>query len=360
MTRRYEFRPEWSSSPGETISDILGRKAISLREFARRMQDSEEDVTDLLCGQKLIDENIALQLENALGVSAQFWLNRESQYQDDCKRLGNARRTAEERAWLSNLPIADMKKFGWIEYTTRGDASKACLDFFGVGSLAEWHARYQRISDAVAFRTSETFTSEPGAVITWLRRGEIVGSGIKCGPWDANLCKALIPTLRKLTRTKNPAIFAPKLVDLCALFGVAVVIVRSPKGCRASGSTRFIAKDKALLQLSFRHRSDDHFWFTFFHEIGHLLLHSQSALFIEEGRHLSSREEDEANIFASETLVAPEHLEEMCSLEKNFRNIVRFAKKIGVSTGIVVGQMQHMNWVSHSELNFLKTRYSWR
>ena len=34
--------------------------------------------------------------------------------------------------------------------------------------------------------------------------------------------------------------------------------------------------------LSLRHKSNDHLWFTFFHEAGHLLLQSKKAAFLEE------------------------------------------------------------------------------
>ncbi|MFX9089566.1 ImmA/IrrE family metallo-endopeptidase, partial [Acinetobacter baumannii] len=35
-----------------------------------------------------------------------------------------------------------------------------------------------------------------------------------------------------------------------------------------------LTPEKAMVLLSFRHLSDDHFWFTLFHEFAHLLLHN--------------------------------------------------------------------------------------
>jgi HTH-type transcriptional regulator / antitoxin HigA len=33
--------------------------------------------------------------------------------------------------------------------------------------------------------------------------------------------------------------------------------------------------------LSFRYKTNDHFWFSLFHELAHLLLHGKKSLFLE-------------------------------------------------------------------------------
>jgi Zn-dependent peptidase ImmA (M78 family) len=111
--------------------------------------------------------------------------------------------------------------------------------------------------------------------------------------------------------------------------------------------------------LSFRYVSDDHFWFTFFHEAGHLLLHDTKTLFLEGGDLCSGKEEQEANDFASNVLVAPEDQRAMRALPVDGRAVMRFARQIGVSPGIVVGQLQHLGIFTRRQLNNLRVRYSW-
>src|SRR6202041_81041 len=96
--------------------------------------------------------------------------------------------------------------------------------------------------------------------------------------------------------------FLHDLKESCAASGVAVAIVRAPNGCRASGAARVLSQEKALIQLSFRYLSDDQFWFTFFHEAGHLLLHGDRGFFVEGINTPTTREEQEANEFAARTL----------------------------------------------------------
>ena len=142
---------------------------------------------------------------------------------------------------------------------------------------------------------------------------------------------------------------------------MAVVISRTPFGCRASGATKFLDNDKAMLLLSFRYLSDDHFWFTFYHEAGHIVLHKSKSPIIEENssNKTYSEEEREANLFAGEVLIPHELQSELSRLRGNKRNIISFAMKAGVSPGIVVGQMQHRGIIDHKYLNSYKRRYDW-
>jgi len=111
--------------------------------------------------------------------------------------------------------------------------------------------------------------------------------------------------------------------------------------------------------LSFRYLSDDHFWFSFFHEAGHLLLHGGNRIRLEGAGESIKKEEDEANDFAARTLIPVEHHEALQDLQISHREIVRFAGHIGISPGIVVGQLQHKGRIPRSHLNGLKRRFKW-
>ena len=63
---------------------------------------------------------------------------------------------------------------------------------------------------------------------------------------------------------------------------------------------------QALIQLSARHKSDDHFWFSFFHEAAHLLLHSKKHIYVDSNLGTNTNSEAEADIWASNFLITPE------------------------------------------------------
>jgi len=351
------FSPDWASAPGDTIADILRERGISIPEFGVQIGCTPEHVEDLLQGRAAITIAIARRLSEALGGSVEFWMSRDFQYREDVARLEALRAT--DREWLRELPLSDMVRFGWLKPAPRpNDEVAACLRFFDVPTVGAWRDAYRNLQQMAVFRTSPSFDSRPAAVAAWLRQGEIQADAIKCGVWNPGRFKGSLASIRNLTRQKDPVRFIPLLRDICAESGVAVAVVRAPSGCRASGATRFLSRTKTLLLLSFRYLSDDQFWFSFFHESGHLLLHEEQ-LFLEGMGDAPAKEEAEANEFAARILVPPEALPSMLNLGARARDVIRFAMRLGVSPGVIVGQLQHYGRINRDELNGLKRRFSW-
>jgi HTH-type transcriptional regulator/antitoxin HigA len=352
MASTQAFRPNWASAPGDTIADLLRERGLAGIDFAKLIGLTQEAAADLLEGRTSITLEVARRLERAFGASVEFWMSRDFQYHQDTSRL--------QEEFIMELPIEEMVNFGWLQ--TPDDPSQqvaTILRFFNVPSVGALRRAYAALEDMVAFRTSPAFDSRPAAVAAWLRQGEIEADAIACRPWDAQRFQESLSGIRGLTRQKNPKRFLPELERRCAENGVAVVVVRAPSGCRASGATRFLSRDKALLMLSFRYLTDDQFWFTFFHEAGHLLLHGKERFFLEGATRPSTKEEKEANEFAARTLVPSESLEALMALPLDGRQVIRFAVHLGVSPGIVVGQLQHLKKMTHRQLNNLKRRFTW-
>jgi len=347
------FNPDWISPPGETIQDVLSERGLSCPELAGRLERTADFVLKLICGTTPISTEIAKGLAAVLGGSSKFWERREAVY-----RKGLTHR--EELAWLSELPLADMTRFGWLERRDKPATQIAeCLRFFDVPNLDSWRQAYGQILNEASFRTSLSFQSQLEAVAAWLRQGEIQAASIPCGSWNATLFRDTLPEIRRLTRIRKPEIFIPALTALCAGCGVAVAIVRAPRGCRASGATRFLGPTKALMLLSFRYLSDDQLWFTVLHEAAHLLLHGQGRVFIEEGGGGSSHAEQEANDFAATVLIPEPFQADFARLAPNKKSVRAFALAVGISPGIVVGQLQRKGRIDYDALNHLKARYEW-
>ncbi|GGC16238.1 ImmA/IrrE family metallo-endopeptidase [Dyadobacter sediminis] len=346
------FQPKWASAPGTTIKEVLADKNISENAFAERIGQPRTFVSRLLRGHEPITGKLAQQLSGCLGASSDFWIHREDQYREDLARI-------EAGAWLAQLPIKDMIKFGWIDKSK--DLLNGCLEYFGVDSVGKWNETYDRLNVQGSFRTSYKISSKFGSVSTWIRQGELEAGKIDCLPWNSDKFVESLPAIRELTRIKDPRIFIPKLRTLCAASGVALAIVKTPSGCTASGMTKFLTKEKALLMLSFRFLSDDQFWFTFFHEAGHLILHGQNEVYLED-KELNNanveQREIEANSFSSEMLIPHRYHTQLRKLKGKW-NISRFASNLGVSTGIVVGQMQYYRFVEMNQLNGYKRRFNW-
>jgi plasmid maintenance system antidote protein VapI len=361
MSDDVSFNPDWISPPGETVATIMEERRLTPAELAQQMKRQTSDIEALIHGRAAITVEFAQQLAYTLGATRAFWTARESQYQSDLARLLQESASPESATWLKDIPVNEMVKWGWIDAAADRVAKvAACLRFFGVSTVKAWRLTYSEGLLRVAFKTSPTFESDPGAVAAWLRQGEIEASKIACDMWDPARFRQELSAIRDLTREKNPDVFIPELIRRCASSGVALVILRAPKKCRASGVSRFLTSTRPLLMLSFRYLSDDHLWFAFFHEAGHVLLHNKNSIFLEGEGRLSTAEEEEANEFAANSLIPVEYQDELLNLPVNGVAIMRFARRVGVSPGIVVGQLQHRGILRRNQLNNLKRRYAWR
>ena len=164
--------------------------------------------------------------------------------------------------------------------------------------------------------------------------------------------------IRALSR-ETSRLICRRLKDICAATGVAVVLVPEIKGARASGATRWLTAEKAMLLLSFRYKRDDHFWFSFFHEAGHILRGGKKDFFIEhQGSEVNDAREAEANRFAEEFLISRERASELPRL-RSLRAVQAFASSLGIAPGIVVGRMQREGLIRFNRFNSLKLRLDW-
>lgn len=73
--------------PGDILAEELEARGMSQRDLARAMGRSSQAVSAVVRGVKAIDARTAIELEQALGIAASFWLRLEAQY-----RLTLARR----------------------------------------------------------------------------------------------------------------------------------------------------------------------------------------------------------------------------------------------------------------------------
>ncbi len=353
MNTSSEFKTDWPQSPGATILSIAEGCGKSLHVLTKELGS---ELLEVVRETKPISQTFAQRLEEGLGGSRNFWLRRDASFQ--AARLEADLETETE--WVKSLPYSDIAKLGWLPKTKKSEERISHLyDFFGCDNLREWHATYDSTLDRVAFRTTYAFENNVGATLAWLRMGDIHADAIETGDFDPEMLARKVELLKRECRRSSQDVFLPSIKKILAEVGVCLVIVRAPKGCRASGATRINSQGTAVLQLSFRYLTDDHFWFTLFHEIGHLILHRGDAVFLEGAFVENDPIEEEANAFAAQALISEEHREGLKEMSVSSKTLIRKAFELGISPGILVGQMQHMGLIPVANMNFLKRRFRW-
>jgi HTH-type transcriptional regulator/antitoxin HigA len=122
------FEPDWLSAPGGTILDVIEERGMSSKDLAGLLGYSLERTEKLIAGKEAITRDVATLLADRVGGSEKFWLSRERNYRNEVARLQSSGSMPAAKAWLDELPLKDMQKFGWIPSHTRvEDNVDACL-----------------------------------------------------------------------------------------------------------------------------------------------------------------------------------------------------------------------------------------
>lgn len=351
------YAPDQVVRPGVLLQEYLEHLGISAREMGRRCGRSGKLIAEIISGKATLEPETALQLERVLGVSASIWSNMEAAYRLHRARQAEHEDLALSHDWAKRFPLKDLIERGHLAPSRdKAEQVQALLTFFGAGSVAACEDRIRDLL-VVDFRTSEAFENDAGALAAWLRIGERMAEGIQTAEFDRDTFLEVLGEIRALTPRPIGDVLS-EIEDCCARAGVAFVLEPPLPRVRASGVSRWIGPKKALIQQSFRHKSDDHFWFTFFHECAHLLLHSRKEIFLELAKGAGSagpKEEAEANLWAADFLVPSA---EMQAFLRSFRGteaeVATFAKSLGIAPGILVGQLQHNKIIPYGLMNGLK------
>lgn len=361
MTIQYPYRPTYGVAPGKLLQEFLESRGISARELARRCGRSPKLIVEIISGKAPIEPETALQFECVLGMDADVWLNMEAAYRLHLAKAEEIRRFASDIEWANRFPLKDMERRGLVtKASDPAERVRQLLRFFGAGSVEACRDRFAELA-SVSYRHSPSFKSSEEALLVWLRLGEIQADEIECKDFDRTTFLSMLGEIRKLTRDPIER-FLPKIQAKCAEAGVVFGVVRPFDRVALSGISRWLSPRRAIIQQTLRHMANDHFWFTFYHEAAHLLLHSRKTIFID-GKGFGSagpKEEQEANGWAANFLVPQNALTRFIeSGHLSATNINAFADEQDIAPGIVVGQLQKRGVVPYSRLNKLKDWYRW-
>ncbi|RLA43175.1 MAG: hypothetical protein DRR06_12755 [Gammaproteobacteria bacterium] len=79
--------PDWASSPGETICDLMEEQGLTQQQLANGLNLELDDFTALINGDLLLSAPLAKRLASQLGATSGFWLRREHKYRQRLSKL---------------------------------------------------------------------------------------------------------------------------------------------------------------------------------------------------------------------------------------------------------------------------------
>jgi len=340
--KAYKFDPDYAVAPGETLQEVMESKGMTQKDMAIRTELTVQSLNRIFKGEQPITYETANRLELVTGVPARFWNNLEALYREQLAKINERKKLSENLSWLKDIPTKELSDRGVIEnHTDPILLQREVLSFYGVSSVNAWEEIWK--SPAVAARRSACFETQPGPASAWIRLGELQAEQIDCDPYNNSSFKSALEKIRLLTVEKS-AVFEPEMKRLCAESGVALALVKEMKKVPWNGATKWLSPNKAMIILNIRGKAEDKFWFSFFHEAGHVINDNKKNLYIADKSQDAT--EVKADNFASEVLI-PAKYNEKIQLLPSKTAIRSFATELGIAPGIVAGRYQYLTQKWH-------------
>jgi HTH-type transcriptional regulator/antitoxin HigA len=357
----YPFEPQSSVSAGAYLAIVLQKLDMTQSDLAARTGLSTKHINQVVKHGAAISPSTAAELEFATGVRAELWAALDARHQARLARESTEEKLGNSLDWLSQFDLSELKDRGIVRSASCAAATAAeLLRYFAISDPGGWTRVWQ--PSLTSFRRSPSFKPDAVATTLWLRAGQRQAASLTTERFDERALRAALPRLRELT-IEDPADALPKLRDELGKLGVAVAYVAEFAGCRASGATWWATPTKAVILLSNRGKREDRFWFSVFHELGHVLLHAKRETFLDQNRvgdesdelppwedppptsgfiddgSRDSELERQADEFAADTLIPPSQRTLVRAATSDL-DILRLAESIPVSPGIVAGRHQ--------------------
>jgi len=350
-----KYAPDYAVIPGKTLQDTIDALGIDQKELAERTGLTTKTLNLIIKGKAALTQQTAMLLERVTNVPARIWNNLEANYREQLARLEARDQLEKHIAWLREVPTKELISRGFVKTTSdKIQLLEQTLSFFRVASVDAWHEGWGK--GQFAFRKSWQASSIDGKLATWLQIAELNAEQASVIKFNKAKFTSAVDAIRSMTN-ETPSVFVPAMTEACRNAGVALCLVPEIPGGKISGAAKWLTASKAMLAINLRGKKNDLFWFTFFHEAGHILNDSKMETFVDIGYSHDPREHS-ANAFARQTLI-PSKYDDLLITLRTERQVRDFASEIGIAPGIVVGRLQHEKIIGYGQLNALKQTFAW-
>ena len=354
MSNYVEYKDKIAFHPGYYIKEIVEESGLTQEDFAKRLDTTPKNLSLLVRGEQNLSIDISLKLSRMMGTSINYWLKLQNAYDALMAEFRSDEELEKEKKVFSYLDYRYFRDcFALPDLPRKTDEQiKQVREFLGVSTLSVLMNR----DLAVSFRRIGETVTEANTVKANAMVQIAINKALKYDAPSFNKAKFIEAVNYILTLTKRSDNFYPLIHDALYKVGVVFIVLPNLPGSKISGATKKIGRN-VLLMISDKRLYSDSFWFTLFHEIGHII-HGDFGITFEKD---DDGQEDAADKYAEDTLIPPELYQEF--LDKNridVQSIKQFADRIERDPGIVLGRLLNDKKVLFSDwklTNALRHKY---
>lgn len=354
MSNYIEYNDKIAFHPGYYIKEIVDESGITQEDFAKRLGTTPKNLSLLIRGEQTLSIDIAMKLSRLIGTSVNYWLNLQKAYDSLIAEFKSEEELEQERIVFKNLDYKYFRdNFGLPDLPRKTDEQiMQVRRFLGVATLTVLAKKDMTVS----FRSSKDDIADAGIIKANAMVQIAINQALKKEAPKFNKVKFEEAIEYALTLTKNHNEFYPLICKAFSEAGVIFVILPNLTGSKINGATKKIG-DNVMLMVNDRRLNSDSFWFTLFHEIGHIINGDYGISFEKE----TGIKEDAADRYAEDALIPPEKYGAFVKRKRfDIVAINEFANYINRDPGIVLGRLQNDGLVRFDDWTLSSLRHKYR
>lgn len=355
MSSYIEFENKIAFHPGYYIKEYIEEIGLTQEDFANRLGTTPKNISYIIRGEQSISIDIANKLSRMSGTSVKYWLNLQNEYDTIVFEIKNLKEINEEREVFKSLKYSYFRdNFNLPDVPGKIDEQiKYVREFLNVSSLTVFKKKDMYVN----FRKADLNQTE----INTIKANIMVQIAANISLKEVDIPKYDKKSFLKaieyaLTLTKDHKEFYKIIKKEFYKCGVDLIVLPNLLGSKINGASKKIG-DHVMLMVNDRNSNSDSFWFTLFHEIGHIINGDFGISFEKE----EGKEEENANKFAEDKLIPSKEYDEFIKKRKfTLNSLIEFSNEINRDPGIVLGRLQKDKLISYDDWKFnsLRTKYT--
>ncbi len=354
MSNYIEYNDTIAFHPGYYIKEIVDDSGLTQEDFAKRLDTTPKNLSLLIRGEQSLSIDIAMKLSRMLGTNVSYWLNLQNAYDALIAEFKSKEELEQEKETFKSLDYKYFREnFGLPDLSRKIDEQIIEVRrFLQVATLSVFKKRDM----AVSFRSASKEISSANIIKANAMVQIAINKALTLDAPKYNKTKFKEAVDYALSLTRRHEEFYPLIKNAFFEAGVIFVILPNLSGSKINGATKKLEKN-VVLMVNDRRLNSDIFWFTLFHEIGHII-HSDYGISFE--KEIGEKEEI-ADKFASDSLINPEAYEKFVA-EGVFtlESIQQFANLIDRDPGIVLGRLQNDGLVRYDDWTLKSLRHKYK
>lgn len=338
--------PAQATHPGVLIKDELDAiPDLNQRKLAKELGVQPSFLNEIIKGKRPVTADIAILLEKILGISADYWMKFQSQYEIDKARVKqkNIKKVRNIELWSiikEYVPVLYFKKQNYLNDELESDI-KIIKNIYDVETIDGLVSSFSKDQFAY-YRKSEKLKIDDKNMFAWSSLAQYEAKNQKTNTFNFD-------NLNQLCLNLNDIFYenfgTPERVKaVLNQFGIKMLLINKLEKTPIDGFSFWSDKNPAIA-LTLRHNRIDNFAFTIMHEIGHIDLHlrnDKDRKFMDLTRKQNlDKCENEADTYAQEKLIPKKTWQLVLEnhLPLNDEKIIALGDEYRINPAILLGRV---------------------